>query len=570
MIPGQKSKTFADYLAIAVSPALIMVLVGSLCFFLIEVFDRGAGAASMRWLMFWFVLAVVLIARIGIEQGAAHAFVYGAALASVTWLYTLMSQPNFVLSAVLLAVVWYSAYKLTWNCTLIDEDDDASGQGLMEVVRSEAAKVRAGKEARSAAAEEEDAVKAPAPPLTAKAKRQQKIKKLAAAQTPGIWVIYFSLAALPLFGLGQNLLPAGDLNARRQGFDYLFFYMAAALGLLLTTSFLGLRRYLRQRLLPMPGYVAVSWMRLGVMAAVLVLGGALLLPRPGATEAWSRLRYQVDYRLRQASEYAARFNPPGKGQGRAGEQSGPKGKEGESTETSGQTPETEQGKATATDEQAKQKTGGGQQSGEQPEPNQQPSGQEQTQSTPAGMPQLSAAAAPIYQWLKKLFWAAAIVLGIWLVFFRYRAAIWQALQNIWAGILKFFNDLLGMFQPSTTSVAAAPAPAKVVPFKRFKNPFLTGSDRVWPPEQLIIYSYDALQSWAREQTAPAESPQTPRELCEQLGEEIPDVHVELNHLAYLYGNVVYGGSLPSGYDPEKLRRIWSYLASPHRRQQTNA
>ena len=87
MPPIKPAKTPADYLVIGISPVLIMLLVGSLCFFLIEVFFRGEAAGSVRWVMFWFVMAVVLVSRIGIEQGTGTAAVYGLALAVATWLY---------------------------------------------------------------------------------------------------------------------------------------------------------------------------------------------------------------------------------------------------------------------------------------------------------------------------------------------------------------------------------------------------------------------------------------------------------------------------------------------------
>src|ERR1035441_5821925 len=87
MNTSRPAKTATDYLVIAVSPALIIVMVHSVCFFLVEVFYRGETAGGVRWVLFWFVLAVVLIARIGIEQGGGQAMVYGLALACVTWLY---------------------------------------------------------------------------------------------------------------------------------------------------------------------------------------------------------------------------------------------------------------------------------------------------------------------------------------------------------------------------------------------------------------------------------------------------------------------------------------------------
>ena len=288
MLPGKPTKSLADWLVISLSPVLVMLLVGSLCFFLIEVFYRGQAVGSVRWVMFWFVLAVVLVSRIGIEQGAGHAAGYGILLALATWFYLVRIHPAFILGALLLAIVWWCAHKLTWDCTLIDEDEDASGGGLLSTVYNRTGFKLFGKKS----------VTRKAPVKTVKA-------AAATPHAPGQWVVWFSVAAIPLFGIGQMLLPREDNAARQGGFVYLFVYVTAALGLLLTTSFLGLRRYLRQRYLTMPDMMAFGWIRFGGGVAVLVLVGALLLPRPGATAAWQSLGYHVNYRLHQASEYAA-------------------------------------------------------------------------------------------------------------------------------------------------------------------------------------------------------------------------------------------------------------------------
>src|ERR1700761_2581139 len=115
MTPVKPTKTLADYLVIAVSPVLIMVMVHSLCFFLVDIFYRGEAIGGVRWVLFWFVLAVVLIARIGIEQDAGHALVYGVFLAMVTWIYLATIQPNVIFGAILLAIVWFTAHQLTVN-----------------------------------------------------------------------------------------------------------------------------------------------------------------------------------------------------------------------------------------------------------------------------------------------------------------------------------------------------------------------------------------------------------------------------------------------------------------------
>ena len=113
------------------------------------------------------------------------------------------------------------------------------------------------------------------------------------APCPGVWVVYFSLAALPLFGLGQLFIPNNDVNARQYVFKLLFVYTASGLGLLLSTSFLGMRRYLRQRRQEMPLRMVNLWLGTGVALIVAVMFAAMLLPRPNAEYAISDLPIHI-------------------------------------------------------------------------------------------------------------------------------------------------------------------------------------------------------------------------------------------------------------------------------------
>ncbi len=573
MDTGKPTKTLADYLVIAVSPALIIVLVHSLGFFLVEVFYRGEGAGGVRWVLFWFVVAVVLIARIGIEQGTGQAMGYGLVLAGATWVYLAFMQANVLFGAILLGVVWFTAHKITCNCTLVDDEADASGQGLMQSLRrlpSLFKKGRTGDSPVPSGGAPSGAGGSPAPPIspirgqnvatrrvsTDSAPAAKKAKS-SGAQVPGIWLLYYSLAALLLFGLGQTLLPAGDVAARHRGFGYLFFYLAAALGLLITTSFLGLRRYLRQRYLVMPDNLAFGWIQYGVVGAGLVLCLALLLPRPGAGEAWGALRYQVDHQLCRASEYAARFNPHGTGSGRAGTQAPPNGPREKNPPPSGpaSNPKPDQNRNPGANAQGNQPAGAATSNPGTPE------GEAGGENPGKNVPNLSPSANSLYPWLRNLFYLAAVIgVGGWL--YRYRVVILSMFQSIWTAIRNFVAMLLGLFRSSATLLPAGSKTREVRPFKLFKNPFLTGGDRVWSAEQLIVYSYEALQSWAVEQEAPRGSPQTPREFCRQLGVEMPEAATALEQLAFLYGHVAYGASVPNNFNREQLRSLWNLMSSP--------
>jgi hypothetical protein len=517
---SRPNKTLADYIAIAISPALIMALVGSLCFFLVEVFYRGEAAGSVRWVLFWFVLATVLVARLGIEQGTTYAAIYGIALAVATWLYLTRVQPAPLLGAILLGIVWWCAHKLTWDCTLIDDEQDASGKGLLQTAFK--------KEHHETVSKEPPKLRTPG--LFSGDKK--------ALHPPGRWLIYFSLAALPLFGIGQVLLPAGDLDARRIGFHYLFAYLCAAIGLLLTTSFLGLRRYLRQRYLPMPANVALGWLKFGAGMAAMVLLLALLVPRPGGSDAWATLRYHVDYQLRRASQYAMRFNPHGTGKPEnrnppdTSPSPNPKSQSGQQPSNSGpKTPD---------------------HTGDQNGQNHSPSKK--------GPPPLSTPAAHLYQLLKWLLWLGGAALVAWWIF-RRREMLLQMWREFWAALAQFFRNLFG-FRLTLPGTGRQRHLSKPRLFVEYQNPFLSGQETNLTPQQLILYSYEALQCWAVEQEITGSPEQTAREFCRQLSGSFLEIAPELNHLAFVHGHASYGTSIPNSYRPELLKQLWDYMSTP--------
>ena len=529
-------KTLADYMVIGISPVLIMLLVGSLSFFLIQVFYRGDAVQSVRWVVFWFVMAVVLVSRIGIEQGAAHAAVYGLALAGATWVYLVQIHPAYLLGVILLGTVWWCAHKLTWDCTVIDDDADASGNGLLQTAAE-------GRRFKPRAAPSGPAKKTAAD----SGFKNGRKRRTAIPHPPGLWLVYFSLLALPLFGIGQMLLPGGDTVSRRAGFAFLFVYMAATVGLLLTTSFLGLRRYLRQRYLKMPGIIAFGWLKFGAGVAGLVLAIALLLPRPGVNDTWQTLRYQVDYQLHRASEYAARINPHGAGRGRPGDKTEKSGESKDNTSA----PQSQADKPqTASDRQQNQTPAA--QKVETPD---------QTSPPEPARPGFTNRAGGFYRWFRALFFlAGAVLIGWWVI--RQRDLILQIARSFLAALAQFFRDLFQFgSRMKRTTVKREERTPRQRPFAAYLSPFLTGNDKSWTAEELILYSYEALQAWAVEQGIQSQPQQTAREFCLLLGETFPDAAAELNRLSFLYGHAAYGNAVPAGCDLEPVKKLWRYLSA---------
>jgi hypothetical protein len=631
------AKTFADYLVVAISPILIMLLVGSLAFFLIQVLYRDEMVQGVRWVTFWFVFAIVLVSRIGIEQSKEHAIFYGVALAAATWVYLLYLHSTPMVGAILLALTWWCAHKLTVDCTLINEEDDKSGEGVLSGLWRELERTLEPPAARPVSGKTLPQL----PPSMILPPRPKPTRP------PGRWVVYFSLAALPLFGIGQLFLPANNPEARRMGFEFLAVYLAAALSLLITTSFLGMRRYLRQRFVEMPASIAIGWVRFGALLAVVVLILALVLPRPGSKNTVRDLAYRVTNKKHNASDYGLPFNPTGEGTGAPSDQPTPP------TSTSTDSKKTTSGGGASNDQNPNQKSGnsgaggggsggqggqggqsgsggssgggkasgggggsgntappqrsgkipGGDQSpngaesdggngrvkaeddGKDPEPGngngQSAPGQPGQGSHPQKTPDKKRPVTPIEQkpipqpenkpgpkeehhldwqrFLRILLFVALGTLFIWFVV-RYRRAIAHGIRSFMAAVMKFFRDLFQLRRRKQTTTIKQPLPAPPPrPFGAFENPFLTRKDKSWPPERLILYTYEAIRAWAKEQRIEIKPQETPREFCLRLTTSFPEFGLELERFSLFYSYVAFAQQVPPDFEPELIHRLWQYM-----------
>lgn len=361
-------QTLGDYLVIGISPALIMLLVGSLLFFLVEVFYQGDYQFRLSFIFAMFVMATVAVARISMAEGAGYAALFGVPLALVTWIALMsfvevkgaMAAISWLVNIFLIALVWWCSHKLTWDCTLIDDSQDASGQGLLQSMGLDG----------EAEAESRPKVKLSFWERWFGPKKKQ-------ARPPGLSVIYFSLAALPLYGVGQWFIAA---DSRWYSFCLLVVYVASGLALLLTTSFLGLRRYLRQRQLEMPSDMAFVWVMVGSVMIAALLIVCILLPRPGAENPISRLPFEFSSPIKSPSKWG--FGNDGPQDNKLGTRTGPQSKnDGQTGQGSGKSGQGSGQKGQGPGNQ--QSPGQSQAPGQSPTPGQPPSqGPSQTPGQP--------------------------------------------------------------------------------------------------------------------------------------------------------------------------------------------
>jgi len=675
-------KTLADYLVIAISPALIMTLIGSLVFFLLQVFYRGQWEGRLHYILTLFVFAAVLIGRISIEEGTERATLFAIPLAIATFLgierfVEIQDVPLAPLSGIinigLIALIWWCAHKLTWDCTMIDETEPDAGEGVLE---------SAGLDKPAAAKEKGTGLFCPEPGSSGQPPSDKRapspfpapegttsreplpggwwarwVERRRRPHAPGVWVVYFSLAALPLFGIGQLFIPADSLEGRRYAFSLLCVYVVSGLGLLLTTSFLGLRRYLRQRRLPMPMLMANTWIALGCVLIVVVMGVALLLPRPNAEYAISELPFTFGSPGQHASPYAvdgsgveedqpwSRAGPKDdegskthatkpadqnrKTEPRAGKQPGeresPSGKPGEGGKSQPSK------KADRGEPQAEKKGKGGQDHSQAGKPDRQKKpqsaspdeedpdrtkrdGPKQGESSPqakdsdndqqpreerrdqqrgssrsgtqAEKPRDSNSssaqdgsrfgsehvtpppvhglevlqsfgqAAEIFKWV---FYGAVILLVAYCLW-RSRAELLAALQNLLQGWRALWESLFGQRRKAAlAAVEERLSRPSFRPFITYADPFATGTAGRYSPEELVKYTFEALEAWAQEHGCPRQPEQTPHEFARTIGQQVPGLADDTLRLAELYCQAAYARGRVSTASAAKLAQLWQNL-----------
>ena len=451
---------------------------------------------------------------------------------------------------------------------------------------------------------------------------------------PGVTLVYFTIASLPIFGLGQWFIPAVDEDRRAGLFVYFLAYIASGMGLLLATSFLNLRRYLRQRKIKMPGAMTATWLSTGAILIVGLTAAAAVLPLPVA--GLRAMRGSPDSSDLRASKYAVlkdsgvqgegtpsegpaasksagkqpssgkakgsgKTNDPNasqqtNGKGKPGGNSGqgrsksgaPKGKPASSQngqqgkQGSPQDQSRDQGKR---GDQSRDQTKGGDQSksqdgrskdeadrGKQAEPD---SEQGEKKDSEAGWREEGFRESRLERLGKPALQtplALAPGHGVAEDPDHGRRDPLPALRalSIWRGLSTSPprvdrgapGRLLDDRSEEEGQGGDADEGEKVPPprpFASFVNPFDAGLDHQFSPNDLVLYSFEALEAWAYEHNLARSPHETPMEFVQRIGEARADLDRDATRLVGFFVTIVYG---QRGFRAEVLpaiRQFWQVL-----------
>ena len=318
-----------DLLIDAAVPAMILIMVWSLVFFLLDVrfiFDE-TNDQSLRIFGFSLILGVVGINRLLATDGSEEPLLYIGLFGMVTFVgslaltsgydtgpiggvvgYRLNAWGAAFFNLTLVGFLWWMTNRLMHECC-IDENRSAGDIGILTgTLRNFRAAARHDTVAKVTREKRKKDKEEIFPmneleafdPMEWKPAESGPSAFAAPAQRlarhhPGISIFYFSVPVLAIFALGLPVLMQGGPDWVRTGHVYVALVTFAALSLLLLTSLGGLREYFRSRRVHFPPGIVFFWLGLGGVMIFMVMFGAFALPLPDMPPMATIAEHKYDY-----------------------------------------------------------------------------------------------------------------------------------------------------------------------------------------------------------------------------------------------------------------------------------
>jgi hypothetical protein len=108
----------------------------------------------------------------------------------------------------------------------------------------------------------------------------------------------------------------------------------------------------------------------------------------------------------------------------------------------------------------------------------------------------------------------------------------------------------------------AEAAAKVIrqrAFSEFRNPFASGDHERLAPEELVRYTFEAFEAWAREAGHARSLDETPAELVRAAVEPQTPLSEQAQRMARLYSEAAYAPVRITPAAAASLRELWSLM-----------
>ncbi|MDO4557691.1 MAG: hypothetical protein Q4C47_01860, partial [Planctomycetia bacterium] len=283
--------TILDFALLVVAPVLVTIALWSLIIAFLTVLNHfGIGAGyefRLRMALMCFAMGVVAACRIGMTMTTTRAMIYSVVLyfAGSLMMSRFFPQMPLLLQSATLSGICGIGFLLTYDSTWMPKENADQDGGILQRIRRREYiwKLKHGMAKKEDDPDRVDGRLAQSDPME---ELRRKIP-----HRPGMAVLWFSLVILPILSIAQGLLPEASTDAagnvtdgggRLVILECTVVYVVAVLGLLMATSFIGLRRYLRFRRIDMPPVIVKRWFSFGGVLLIFLTIATLAIPRPAA------------------------------------------------------------------------------------------------------------------------------------------------------------------------------------------------------------------------------------------------------------------------------------------------
>ena len=581
-----------DQLVSTIGLVLIVFLMVSLSFFILARFSLSSKWTVAHWLLFWEVLATVLISRMFLiddlkKVAGRYSFVFGM----VIWVpFALLGEVEIlgIVTALMIFIGWFT-YKITWDVTDLgereeDEDGLLASVGLKKELNPGNKKVS---ESWGDTREESTEFNHEAEEVLAELAKE-KPKKVKGGKGRGVWVLYFLFGSIPVFGLGGSTQNSTDPNLGKYFLVCLCIYLASCISLLMSTSFLTIRSDLRRRNLSMPLFTAGAWLFSGLFLLISCFVFASLLPRPQGfldpiALVLSKGQDKDQDKDQDASNYAKSSEKSGKGEGKPGEKEGDKGSPKDGNQKAGKPAEDKENKGASKesgkgggDSGEKGSSKEGSQKSDQAKNNEsksdsrkndgnQKSNSTSNQETPPSpppsfnIPGLDKMMAALEVILKVVFAVGTFLFVLYVVVYKLSYSFG------WADdLLDWFRNLFDWMDRSKKKkkqedVADASIADETLPFEEFDNPFDRKDWQKASLRELTGYTWKALLAWCKSQNINIPRGCTPSELEEIISNEMPRIEPAYYAFQQVLLNVQYSNNNDDPKGVATTQKLWRHM-----------
>ena len=566
--------------------ALIVFLMVSLTFFILARFSLSSQWTSSHWLLFWEVLATVLVSRMFLIDDLKKVVGgYSFVLGMLIWVpFALMGGAILGIVTVLMIFVGWFTYKITWDVTDLgereeDEDGLLASVGLKKELNPGNKKVS---ESWGDTREESTEFNYEAEEVLAELK-DQKPKKAKGGKGRGIWVLYFLFGSIPVFGFGGSTQNSDDPNLGKYFLLCLCIYLASCISLLMTTSFLTIRSDLRRRNLSMPMFTAGFWLFSGLFLLISCFVFASLLPRPqGFLDPIAFVLSKGQHKDQDASNYAKSSDKSGKGEGNPGEKEGDKGSPKDGNQKSNQSPQDKENKGKSKEsgkgESDSGGKGGGKSSSKEGTPKSdqgknsesKSDANQKSNSTPNQEPPSSPPPSFNIPGLDKMMAALEVILKVVFAVGTFLFVLYVVVYKLsysfgWADdLLDWFRNLFDWMDRSKKKkkqedVANATIADETLPFEEFENPFDRKDWQKSSLRELTGYTWKALLAWCKAQNISIPNGCTPSDLEDIISNQLPRIEPAYFAFKQVLLNVQYSNNSNDPKGVATTQNLWRHM-----------